>query len=102
MNDKICETNFKEKFNPNLKAHLKTKHPQQYQELIQKEKNIIKEKESALVKSKRSQCNFKGQQTLTQVLKKGKKYERDHPQYKQITKQRKATVHIQLTLWTTG
>ena len=42
MNDKICETNFKGKFSTNLKAHLKTKHPQQYQELIQKE-NIIKE-----------------------------------------------------------
>ena len=40
-----------------------------------------------MAKSKRSQCNFKGQQTLTQLLKKGKKYERDHPQYKRITKQ---------------
>ena len=84
VNDKLCEASFKGKFSTNLKVHLKTKHPQQYQELIQKEKDIIKTKEAS---SKRSQCTYKGQQqTLAQVLQKGKKYERDHPHYKQITR----------------
>ena len=33
-----------------------------------------------------SQCNFKEQQTITQVLQKAKKYIKQDPQYKCITK----------------
>ena len=60
---KLCEATFKGKFSTNLKAHLKGKHPSQYEELAQKEIHISKKKEEALAKSKRSRCNFKGQQT---------------------------------------
>ena len=81
-----------------MKAHLKTQHPQQYKELIQKENNTIKEKEAALAKSKRSHCTFKGQQTLVQVLQKGKKYERNHIQYMRITKKLAVFVHPQAHL----
>ena len=83
----VCEANIKGKFSTNLKAHLKAKHSHQYEELLQKEKDV-KEKEASI--SKRSQCSFNGQQqsqqTLAQVLQKGKKYDRDHPQYKKITR----------------
>lgn len=79
---KVCETKFKGKFSTNLKVHLKSKHPHQHEELLQKEKEIVKKKENVQPKSKRS---FKGQKKLTEIFRKTEKYGKDHPRYKQIT-----------------
>ena len=70
-NGKHCEATFKGNFSTNLKAHLKSKHEE---ELLQKEKEITIKNDSALANSKKSQYNFKGQQTIIQVLQKAKKY----------------------------
>ena len=79
VNGKHCEATFKGKFITNLKAHLKSKHGQEYEELLQKEKEITRKNESALANSKKLQHNFKGQQTITQVLQKAKKYNKQDP-----------------------
>ena len=42
VNGKHCEATFKGKFSTNLKAHLKSKHGQEYEELLQKEKEITR------------------------------------------------------------
>ena len=44
INGKYCEATFKGKFSTNLKAHLKSKHEQKYEELLQKEKEIYNKK----------------------------------------------------------
>ena len=86
VNGKHCVSTFKGKLSTNLKAHMKSKHGQEYEELLQKEKEITRKNDLALANSKKSQCNFKGQQTITQVLQKAKKYNKQDPQYKCITR----------------
>ena len=76
VEDKICNAEFKGKYTTNLKVHLKSKHPHQHEELLQKEKEVGKKKDT---NSKRS---FKGQKKLTEIFRKKEKYGKDH---KQIT-----------------
>ena len=42
-----------------MKVHLKSKHGQECEEFLQKEKEITRKNESALANSKKSQCNFR-------------------------------------------
>ena len=81
-----CGTGIAGKFPTNLKTHLKGNHPAAHEEMLKKEAERQKEKETTKRKLASPPGNVGGQMTLLGSLQKAKPYDKESPRYKDITR----------------